>query len=231
QLRLIPSVPMIPKRSSSGPQTLIRDTGATIALPGGTFSHFCAPSVHCNPRYWPHQPRSLRDPSAANDLMDFVPERWMLDVKHEGGGKEQEEKGGHVESIEELENSAMDIGADKLFNPRRGAFIPFSDGPRGCLGRRFAMVELVAVAATIFREYSVELDVRDHVETGQARSTQEVEASIAGMGEERRKQVYAKASQRAWRILDGGLGGLVTLQQRGEKIGVRVCRRGGEMFW
>ncbi len=222
---------MIPKRSSSGPQTLVLDTGATITLPGGTFTHFCVLSVHCNPRYWPHQPRSLRDPSAANDLMDFVPERWMVD-EHKPPSSGEDTKGNHVESIEELEDSAMDIGADKLFNPPRGAFVPFSDGPRGCLGRRFAMVELVAVAATIFRDYSVELDVRDHIDDSvTARSTEEVEASIAGMGEERRKEVYAKASQRAWRIMDGGLGGLVTLQQRGEKIGVRVCRKGGEMFW
>lgn len=220
---------MIPKRSS-GPQTLILDTGATVTLPGGTFQHFCAPSVHCNPKYWPHQPRSLRDPSAANDLMDFVPERWLLD-EHKPPGDEPKTGGGHEETIEDLENAAMDIGADKLFNPPRGAFIPFSDGPRGCLGRRFAMVELVAVVATIFQSHSVELDVRGFIENGNWKNDEEVERMVRAMGPEEKGEVYARAGKRAWRILDGGLGGLATVQQQGEKIGVRVCKRGREMFW
>ncbi|KAL8929261.1 MAG: hypothetical protein Q9208_001344 [Pyrenodesmia sp. 3 TL-2023] len=227
QLRLIPSVPMMPKRSS-GPHTLVLDTGAPVTLPGGTFQHFCAPSVHCSPKYWPHQPRSLRDPSAANDLMDFVPERWLLDEHKQPS---HQPSGGHAETVGELENSAMDIGADKLFNPARGAFIPFSDGPRGCLGRRFAMVELVAVMATIFRSYSVELDVRAFIQDGKVGSSEELERRVRAMGPEEKAEVYARAGKRAWRILDGGLGGLVTLQQQGEKIPVRVCERGGEMFW
>lgn len=146
--------------------------------------------------------------------------------------KDQDAKtDGHVATIEDLQAAPMDIGASALFNPPRGAFIPFSDGPRGCLGRRFAMAEIVAVVATFFRDYSVELDVRDAVDGFEARSNGELQEMIEGMGEGERKEVNEKAGKRAWRILDGELGGLVTLQQTREKVGVRVVRRGGELFW
>ena len=45
------------------------------------------------------------------------------------------------------------------FSPTRGAFIPFSEGSRVCIGQRLAKVELVAVLARIFRDCSVELAV------------------------------------------------------------------------
>jgi cytochrome P450 len=37
--------------------------------------------------------------------------------------------------------------------PERFAFIPFSAGPRGCIGERFAMTEIVLVLALILRRY------------------------------------------------------------------------------
>jgi cytochrome P450 len=59
------------------------------------------------------------------------------------------------------------------FNPDRflgdypkTAFIPFSDGARACLGKRFAQIEAVTVLATIVQNYTIEIpeDVdRDHV--------------------------------------------------------------------
>lgn len=41
--------------------------------------------------------------------------------------------------------------------PEPGSYIPFSDGPRGCIGQRFAMVELCASLALILRHYTIEL--------------------------------------------------------------------------
>ncbi|KAL8706132.1 MAG: hypothetical protein Q9225_007980, partial [Loekoesia sp. 1 TL-2023] len=174
QLRLIPSVSMIPKRSVSE-QTLVLDDndnngGRRIGkVPANTFQHFCVPSVHQNPKYWPHQSSSPRDPSASNDLNDFVPERWLRDSNNytdnettDPKRKQNKHDDGHAPTISDPEKveeeAAIDIGSSLLFHPSPGAFIPFSDGPRGCLGRRFAMVELVAVAATFFRDWSVELD-------------------------------------------------------------------------
>ncbi|KAI1305465.1 cytochrome P450 [Xylaria venustula] len=43
--------------------------------------------------------------------------------------------------------------------PEPGSYIPFSDGPRGCIGQRFAMVELCASLALILKKNSIELAV------------------------------------------------------------------------
>ncbi|KAI0472505.1 cytochrome P450 [Xylaria cf. heliscus] len=45
----------------------------------------------------------------------------------------------------------------KFLVPEPGSYIPFSDGPRGCIGQRFAMVELCASLALILRQYNIEL--------------------------------------------------------------------------
>ncbi|KAI4105196.1 MAG: hypothetical protein LQ339_003527 [Xanthoria mediterranea] len=240
QLRLITSVTMVPKRSVS-PQTLVLDDGRTVRVPAGTFQHFCAPSVHRNPSAWPHVKSSSRNPGKANDLDDFVPERWILEDEtyhphHQPSSstsssnvKPNNSNNNNNTSAQDADlDSALDIGAATLFRPAPGAFIPFSDGPRACLGRRFAMVELVAVIATLMRGYSVELDVREwirgHDDEGK------VEETLKGMGVAEKEAVYGRASKRAWEVLEGELGGLVTLQCVGRKVGVRVCRRGREVF-
>ncbi|KAI4251405.1 MAG: hypothetical protein L6R42_008404, partial [Xanthoria sp. 1 TBL-2021] len=234
QLRLITSVTMVPKRCVS-PQTLVLDDGKVVKVPANTFQHFCAPSVHRNPTAWPHAKSSLRTPGKANDLDDFIPERWILEDEtyHPSSSSNNNNNNkptttytngdlsGHATTISELESSsALDIGSSTLYRPPPGAFIPFSDGPRACLGRRFAMVELVAVIATMMREYSVELDTREWIS----------EEVLKGMDVREKEEVYRKARGRAWSILEGELGGLVTLQCLGRKVGVRVCRRGGEVF-
>ncbi|WPH00050.1 Benzoate 4-monooxygenase [Acrodontium crateriforme] len=45
---------------------------------------------------------------------------------------------------------------DKVTEKQKGAFIPFSYGPRACVGRNVAEMELALIVATVFRRYEFE---------------------------------------------------------------------------
>lgn len=88
--------------------------------------------------------------------------------------------------------------------PEPGSYIPFSDGPRGCIGQRFAMVELCASLALILRHYTVEL------------------ATTSSDGDEGNKTQQAR--DRAIHQLSGGIMFNMTLRL-GDKIPVRFTKR------
>jgi cytochrome P450 len=52
------------------------------------------------------------------------------------------------------------FGDPAIYETKRDAFIPFSTGPRNCVGRPLAMMELRYAIATIFRNFNFEID--DH---------------------------------------------------------------------
>lgn len=54
---------------------------------------------------------------------------------------------------------------DTIHKPVRGSYIPFSDGFRSCIGKKFAQVEFVVAMAIIFREYRVMLAKSNERET------------------------------------------------------------------
>lgn len=54
--------------------------------------------------------------------------------------------------------------SDKLTPRQRDAFIPFSYGPRACVGRNVAEMELALIVSTTFRRYEFELH-QDVMET------------------------------------------------------------------
>jgi len=53
---------------------------------------------------------------------------------------------------------------EKLTERQKQAFIPFSYGPRSCVGRNVAEMELALIVSTVFRRYEFEL-YQDHLET------------------------------------------------------------------
>ncbi|KAI6846115.1 Benzoate [Hortaea werneckii] len=67
---------------------------------------------------------------------------------------------------------------EKLTDMQKQAFIPFSYGPRACVGRNVAEMELALIVATVFRRYEFEL-YQDHLETREGFLPFEVDAKDA----------------------------------------------------
>ena len=45
---------------------------------------------------------------------------------------------------------------ETLYEPPQGTYVPWSDGARGCPGKKFGQVEFVAAIATLFHEHRVD---------------------------------------------------------------------------
>ncbi|KAF9696817.1 hypothetical protein EKO04_005237 [Ascochyta lentis] len=211
-LRLLQPVLNIPKSTFPGRPQNFTMGEQTYTMPGDTHI-FLSSAIHRNPKYWPAPPTGS-SVKGKRDIDTFRPERWLTASK--------------------LEDSFIDIGYDdeelrgpsgedtsaSLFKPVKGSYIPFSDGFRSCIGRRFAQVEILAVLAVIFSQYTVELAVDEFA------SDEEVKA----MDGQAREDVYAKAAARADHVLQTKVASIITLQLRGTSVPIRLVRRGEERF-
>ncbi|KAI1799847.1 cytochrome P450 [Daldinia bambusicola] len=150
-LRLFTVIPILPKRvPPKGPWLSITVKGQQYQLPPNTIALVNTSAAHRHPAYWRNKPagKAQDKRSSWSDIRsdpcqrpyavaDFDLSRW-LDL-------------GSADKIRTQTDSA------NFLKPRAGTFIPFSEGSRGCFGRRFAMVEVCAVVATLFKTHSVEL--------------------------------------------------------------------------
>lgn len=84
--------------------------------------------------------------------------------------------------------SQVETKRESFLRPKPGSFIAFSEGGRGYLGRRFALVELCATLSMIFSEYIVELAVEGML------SNVSVEEKINGWHNARRRAEHALSS-------------------------------------
>ncbi|KAF2996418.1 hypothetical protein E8E13_002681 [Curvularia kusanoi] len=213
-LRLLGPIVNIPKSTAPGRPQNFTMGDKTYTMPGDTHV-FLNSAIHRNPKYWPAPSHvTTSGTSTARDVDTFRPERWLSSTK--------------------LEESFVDIGYDDeelrgpsgedtsaaLFKPVKGSYIPFSDGFRSCIGRRFAQVEILAVFAVIFSQYSVELAVEEWS------SDEEIKA----MDTQGREEVYQKAIDRAGDVLKTKVASIITLQLRGTSVPIRLVRRGEGRF-
>jgi cytochrome P450 len=238
-LRLTPPVVRSPKIVRGGHQPITID-GNMCFIPSKSYIHLDIVGSNYNKRYFPHGPSKITN--KLDDMEDFVPERWLLDNSADSTNSadftNNDNKDIKQETIQDssasgaidgLETTSFDTaaGASSLFHPVHGAFIPFADGARACPGRRFAQVEITAILATIFKSYSVELDV----------SKWASDEEVARMAEQERKgevarekeKVYAKAVERARRLIRGSIP-TIALKMEGEQVPIRVVRRERERF-
>lgn len=210
-MRVIPSVTEVPKVATPGQDQTITLDGESHVIPGNTQIAISAASVHLNPRHWPAKPSKIEP--GRDDVPDFVPERWFR--KAENSALKDEE-----------ESDKEDFGgfrgrdtSEHLFRPERGAYIPFSDGPRACLGRRIAQVELLAALAVFFQRYSIELAVDDEVG----------DENLDKMSRGEQWDLYRRAADKSRATLAQATS-LLTLKLHGKHVPVRVVDRGQERF-
>ena len=210
-LRLIPPVTGIPKSTPRDqPQGLhLKDQNVTV--PGGCMVTLNTAALHRNPKYWPH--------TSEEDLLDFRPERWLLDTSKANSNTDAnayaDEEGLDFDGPDKRPDTAA-----SLYRPEKGAYVPFSDGYRSCLGRRFAQVEILAVLAVIFKTWSVELDVSEFMSDDE----------VATASEEQKREAWTKADARARYLLRHGMMTIITIQMRKEKVPMRFVKRGNERF-
>jgi cytochrome P450 len=213
-LRLLQPIVNIPKSTAPGrPQQLTLD-GEQYTIPGGTHI-FLSCAIHRNPRYWPAPPNASTG-DGIRDVDRFRPERWLT------GNQATDDFVDINYDEEELRGPSGEDTSSQLFKPTKGSYIPFSDGFRSCIGRRFAQVEILAVLAVIFSQYSVELDVTEFA------SDEEIEKMPKG-GKERR-EIYQKAINKTERSLKENVGTIITLQLRGVSVPIRMVPKGEERF-
>lgn len=234
ELRLIPPVIDIPKTTAEkSPPMSLTINGKIYHVPPKTYIKCSATGVHRNPAYWPTGPPTNPSHPAHptsntdNDLEEFKPERWLLQPSAGPGSH-------HISPPVDgpLSHESTPDTSAALFRPVRGAYIPFSDGQRACLGRRFAQVEILTVLAVIFKEYSVELAV-DEFSTSKKCNIGPTEGPEATdrMGEAGKREAWEQAAAEVRRMLRDEMGWVVTMQLRNGRVPLRLVRRGRERFW
>lgn len=245
QLRLISPVPSIPKSTMEGAgEQRLFVKGKQCLVPADTYIAVCIAPAQKNPNTWPLSKATLPGGRPAhpvsnieNDLEEFRPERWLLSTS--GANDAVSNKGIPGEKFAEAEdglnvNETEDI-SDKLYKPIKGSYLPFSEGFRSCLGRRFAQVEILATLSVLFQEYSVELDVSKYAD----------DARLLSMDPTQRAEVWDKAAEDARELVLNQMGIIFTLQIQNGKLSLpgtslyanysgtipfRFVRRGKEKF-
>ena len=186
-LRLYTVLPFIPKTIGAVPQSLTLD-GRNYIVPANTLCMINTSATHRHPKYWP-ETRSTGADGPPYPVSSFDPSYWLKG------------KAGH-----DPQNTT--------FSPEPGSYIPFSEGPRACIGKRFAQVEFCAVTAAIFKNYSVELAVEDDRQ----------DLTLA-----EKRDLWEMARRSAERELSTGVGFLLSLKMLGE-VPLRLVRRGEEKY-
>ena len=85
-------------------------------------------ALHTDPQTW------------GPDALDWRPSRWLKVPPPTSGSNDID---------------TSQTTREKFIEPEAGTFIPWADGPRECVGRKFSQVEFVAVLASLFRQYRV----------------------------------------------------------------------------
>ncbi|KAI1331422.1 cytochrome P450 [Xylariaceae sp. FL0255] len=213
-LRLMPPVVEVPKKTTPTQEQSVTIDGVKRTLPPNTYIGLSMAATHRNPRVWPTKPSKITGEST--DLDDWVPERWFRASMSVAEKKSET----FVEDTEDYGGYAGPDTSASMYRPVRGSYIPFSDGARSCLGRRMAIVEVLAAFAVIFQKYSIENDVSDWAS----------DEEVARMTDEEKSELYAKAVKRSRDVMGTAETRITLKLYNGSFVPLRLVKRGEERF-
>ena len=107
--------------------TTLKVNEQTIQIPADTVVVPSLMALHAHPRYW------------GEDGAVWRPSRWIKNS-----------------SDSTSEDVGTRISRERLLVPEKGAYFAWSEGARGCPGKKFAQVEFVATMATLFSSHRVD---------------------------------------------------------------------------
>jgi cytochrome P450 len=150
-LRCFGVLPWIPKTTGSmpAPLTVDRSGGGSmqVMIPPHTLVLANTSAVHRHPDHWPTISSCLDGESEPFAASSWDPWRWLKNA-----GDTRPDLSGTTD-YEDGQPSLSTFAGTCL----PGSYVPFSDGARACIGRRFAQTELCAVLARLMKDCSVEL--------------------------------------------------------------------------
>ncbi|XP_014554353.1 hypothetical protein COCVIDRAFT_105323, partial [Bipolaris victoriae FI3] len=216
-LRVYPPVIQIPKRTLPGsPQTLL-ENNQQITIPPDVHIKLSVIGAHRNPNSWAswtwRANSHVSGSDSEKDLGEFDPCRWLAAPN---------------ENPDQVSPSTIDSSRPQASSsPKPGAYLPFSEGSRSCLGRRFAQVEMVLTLAVIFKYWTIELVPEPPVD--------EEELAKNAVSTAEKGSTWLKAREKLKKEIRDNLSYILTLKYNaGEKKQnvptIRLTRRGKE-YW
>jgi cytochrome P450 len=151
-------------RGTTNP-TPITYKGKEHIIPANTIVYLNSYAIHQNPAVWSTE-------STASPPADFDPTRFIAKVGHD------DEKAEEV-SLTLQQRKSIPVGNAVVKTPaNKGAFIPWSGGPRVCPGQKMSQVEFVTVFMTIFRQWRVEVVGEDGDEKDAEKAREKVKGAL-----------------------------------------------------
>ena len=139
-LRIYCPVHHVP-RVTTAPITVTDSQGCNHIIPKDTTCCVSFAGIFRNPRLFPSQPIAAERLAKLHNspALFFDPSRWLK------GGIRAAGEGPEISEREEEKATGVP------------SHFPFGQGPRSCVGRLFAMIEMTAAVATLFKDKSLEL--------------------------------------------------------------------------